>query len=46
MFPELKDGKLDLYNIIIDDNAGDVINQATDVAEAEWGVLANDKKFY
>jgi hypothetical protein len=36
MFPELKDGKLDLYNIILDDNAGDVVNEATDITGNEW----------
>jgi hypothetical protein len=35
-----------LYNIILDDNAGDVVNEATDITGNEWWVLANAKKYY
>jgi len=48
LFPELNRDKpkLDLFNVIISDEAGDVVSASTDVAGAESFILGNIKKFY
>ena len=48
LFPELSRDKpkLDLFDEIITESAGDVVSTATDVAGAESFVLGNIKKFY
>lgn len=48
LFPELNRDKpkLDLFEVIISDEAGDVVSNATDVASAESFILGNVKKFY
>lgn len=49
LFPELgniDNPKLDLFDVVISDEAGDVVSSATNVADAEIGVLGNVKKFY
>lgn len=48
LFPELnrENPKLDLFDVIITEEAGDVISTATDVTGAESFVLGNIKKFY